>query len=107
MLVNHNTKEAHSKQNRDKYDDIPQYKTGDLIMIKNFDKKLNWDTKYIQNFRIIGLIGTRQLQISDLTGRLRKVNISDVHSILPSEFIVSCIPHEQVFTRKGKYINDQ
>ena len=33
-----NIKEAHSKQNRDKYDDVPQYKIGDLIMIKNFDK---------------------------------------------------------------------
>ena len=43
---------------------------------------------------------------SDPTGRLRKVNIFDVHKILPSEFIVSCIPDEQVLTRKGKYIND-
>ena len=33
-----NTKEAYSKQNIDKYNDIPQYKTGDLIMIKNFNK---------------------------------------------------------------------
>ena len=34
-----NTKEAHCKQNTDKYDDIPQYKIEDLIMIKDFDKK--------------------------------------------------------------------
>ena len=74
-------------------------------MIKNFDKKLNCDTKYIQNFRVIRLIGTRQIDISDPTGRLRKVNICDVHKVLPSEFIVSCIPDEHIFTRKGKYIN--
>ena len=78
----------------------------DTIMIKNFDKKSNWDTKYIPNFRIIRLIGTRQLEVSDLTGRLRKVNICGVHKMLPSEFIVSCIPDEQVFARKGKHIND-
>ena len=34
-------KEAHSKQNKGKYDDIPQYKIGDLVMIKNYDRKLN------------------------------------------------------------------
>ena len=40
MLVALNSKEC-SKQNRDKYNDIPQYKIGDLIVINNFDKKSN------------------------------------------------------------------
>ena len=39
-------------------------------------------------------------------GRLRKVNISDVHKVLASEFTVSSIPDEQVPVRKSKYIND-
>ena len=38
MLVVLHTNEVHSKQNIDKYDDIPQYKIGDLMMIKNLDK---------------------------------------------------------------------
>ena len=38
MLAALNTKEAHSKQNNDKYDDVPEYKIGDLVMIKNFNK---------------------------------------------------------------------
>ena len=38
MLAALNTKETCSKKNIDKYDDIPQYKIGDLIIIKNFDK---------------------------------------------------------------------
>ena len=42
------TKEACSKQNRDKYNDIPQYKIGHLIMIKNLDKKSNWDPNTYQ-----------------------------------------------------------
>ena len=66
---------------------MPQYKIGDLIMIKNFDKRSNWDAKYIPNFRIITLIGTRQLEVSNPTGRLRKLNICDVHKVLPSDFI--------------------
>ena len=72
----------------------------------NFDKKSNWDAKYIPNSRIIRLVGPRQLEVSNLTGRLWKVNICDMHKILPSDFIVSSIPDEQVFGSKGKYIND-
>ena len=67
MLAALNTKEAHSKQNKDKY---------------NFNKKSNWDAKYIPNFRIMKLIGTRQLEVSEPTGRLRKVNLCDVHKVL-------------------------
>ena len=50
MLAALNTKEACSKQNHDKHDDIPQFKIGNLIMIKNFDKKSNWDAKYVPDF---------------------------------------------------------
>ena len=106
MLVVLNTKELHSKQKCGKHNNVPQYKIGDLVMIKKFEKILTWETKYVANFRIVRLIGTRQLEVSDLTGRLRRVNVSDIHKILPADFIVSCIPDEQVFARKGKYIND-
>ena len=57
------------------------------------------------NFKIVKLIGPRLLEISDPTGRLRKVNVCDVHKILPSDEIVSSIPAEQVLGRRGKYIN--
>ena len=59
MFAALNTKESCSKQNKDKYDNIPQYKIGDLVMIENFGKKSNWDAKYTPNFRIIRLIGPR------------------------------------------------
>ena len=52
ILAAPNAKESHYKQSKEKYDDIPQYKIGDLVMIENFDKKSNWDAKYIPNFRI-------------------------------------------------------
>ena len=38
MLAALKTKETCSKQNADKYNDIPQYKIGDLMMITNFEK---------------------------------------------------------------------
>ena len=53
MLAALNAKEAHSKQNIDKYNDIPQYKIGNLTMINNFNKKSNWDAECIPNFRIM------------------------------------------------------
>ena len=45
MFTALNTKEAHSKQDIDIYDDIPQYKIGDLISIKNFDTKIELGCK--------------------------------------------------------------
>ena len=53
MLVAFNTKEAHSKQKHNKHYDIPEFKIGDLIMVKNFGRKSNWDAKYVPNFRVI------------------------------------------------------
>ena len=58
------------------------------------------------NFRIIRLIGPRQLEVSDLTGRLWKVNISHMHNILPSDFIISSIPEWTSLCQKRKHIND-
>ena len=41
-------------------------------MIKNFDKKSDWDATYIPNFRIVRFIGSRKLEVFDLTHRLKK-----------------------------------
>ena len=106
MLAALNTKEAYSKEKCDKHDNIPEFKMGDLIMVKKICQKSNWDAKYVPNFRLIKLIGMRQLEVSNPTGRLWMVNISDVHKILSADFVVSCIPDEQVFARKSKYINN-
>ena len=70
-----------------------------------FWKKSNWDAKYVSNFRVIKLIVARQLEVSDPTGRLWKVNISNIHKILSADFIVCWLLDEQIFARKGKYIN--
>ena len=106
MLAALNTREAQSKQTKQRYDDVPNYKIGDLLMIKNFDRKSTWDTKYVANFRVLNLIGSKQLEVSDPTHRSRKVNICDAHKIMPLDHIISSIPDEQVFSQRGKYIND-
>ena len=48
-------------------------------MIRNFDKKSNWDAKYIPDFRVVCLIGSRQLEVPNPTGRIRKVDVCDAH----------------------------
>ena len=60
-------------------------------MIKSLDKKSTWDTKYVPNFKVVRLLGRR-----------KKVNISDIHKILPADFIVSCILDEQIFAQEGQ-----
>ena len=106
MLAALSTREAHSKQTKQKYDDASNYKIGDLVMIKNFNKKSNWDEKHILNFRVVCLIGSRQLEVSDPTSRTRKVNDCDEHKKVQSDHTISSIPDEEVFGRRGKYIND-
>ena len=45
MLAALNIKEACSNQSKQKYDDIPNSKIVDLVMIRNFDKISDWDAK--------------------------------------------------------------
>ena len=65
MLAALNTKEPGPKQKYDKHDDVPEFKIDDLVMVKNFDRKSNWDIKYVPNIRVVKLIGTRQLEVSN------------------------------------------
>ena len=106
MLAALNMREARSKQSKQKYDDVYNYKTGDLVMNRNFDKKPNWDAKYMPNFRVVCLIGSRQLEVSSATSRSRKGHVCDAHRKVSSDHIVSSIPNEQVLGRRRKYIND-
>ena len=72
MLAVLNMRDAYSKQTEQRYDDVPNYKICNLVMIRNFDMKSNWDAKYIPNFRVVHLIGSTQLEVSDSTGRIKK-----------------------------------
>ena len=106
MLVALNIREACSKQSKQKYDDIPNCKIVGLIMIKNFDQNSNWDAKHIPNFRVVHLIVQDNWNSPIAMGRIRNVNVCDVHKMFPLDHIVSLILDEQVFGRRGKYIND-
>ena len=106
MLAALNMRKSQSKQPKQKCEDVPNYKIGNLVMKKNFNRKSTWDAKYIPNFTVVHLIGSRQLEVSVPMGRTRKVNVCDAHKIMLSEHIISSLPDEQVFGQKGKYIND-
>ena len=69
MLAALKMREAQSKQTKQRYDEISKFKIGNLVMIKNFDSKSTWDAKHIPNFRVVCLIASRQLEVSDPMGR--------------------------------------
>ena len=50
MLTALNTKEAHCKQKCDKHENMPKFKFRDLIMIKNFEKKIELGCKICTQF---------------------------------------------------------
>ena len=106
MLAALNMRGAWSKQPKHKYDNVPIYHIDDLVMITNFDTKSNWDAKYIPNFRVVHVIGSPQLEVSDPMGRTRKINVCNAHKIMPSDHIISSTLDRQVCSQKGKYIND-
>ena len=62
MVASLNTREAQSKQPRWMYDDFPNYKIGDLVMLKNLDGKSTWDAKYVPNFRVVYVIDQDNLK---------------------------------------------
>ena len=106
MLAALNTRETYSKQTKQRYDDVPNYKISALVMIRNFEKNTIMDAKYKPNFRVVHLTGSRQLEVLDPTGRTRKVNFCAAHKIVPSNNIISSVLDEYGFGRRGKYIND-
>ena len=106
MLAALDMREAHSKQSEQKHDNEPHYKIGDLDVIRHSEKKSNWDAKYVPNSRVVHLIDSKWLEVSDPIDRIRKVNVCDAHRIVPSDHIVCSLPDNQVFGRRGKYIND-
>ena len=75
-------------------------------MIKNVHKKSAWDGKYIPSFKIVCLIGSRQLEVSNPMSRTRKVNVCNAHERVPSYHIISSMQDEQVFGQGDKYINN-
>ena len=66
-------------------------------MIKIFDRKFTWGAKYVPNFRVVALIGSRQLEVLDPMGRTRKINVCYAHKVMPLDNIISSILDEQGF----------
>ena len=72
---------------------------------KNHHRDSPFDTKYIHNHRIIKLVNECTTDVQDTMGKIRRVNLSDVHLMFPSEYVLSHLPDSQTFGRVKKYIN--
>ena len=64
-----------------------------------------FDMKYIPSYRIIKLINEHVVDVQDMIGNIRRINIKDIHLMFPSEYVLSHLPDEQAFGRVKKYIN--
>ena len=83
----------------------PSFRVGDMVLIRNHSRDSPFDTKYIPSYRIIKIINERAVDVQDMIGNIRWVNIKDIHPMFPSEYILSHLPGNQAFGRVKKYIN--
>ena len=81
----------------------PQFQVGDMVLIKNHYRDSPFDTKYIPSYRIVKLINEHAADVQDMIGKIRRVNLNDVHLMFPSEHVLSCLADNQTFGRV--YIN--
>ena len=76
-----------------------------MVLIRNHHRGSPFDTKYILSYRIIKLVNGHAVDVQDMMGRIKRVNLNDVHPMFPSEYVPSHLPDSQTFGRVKKYIN--
>ena len=76
-----------------------------MVLFKNHNRDSLFDTKYIPSYRIIKLVNEHAADVQDTVGKIRRVNLNNVHLMFPSEHILSHLPDHQTFGRVKKYIN--
>ena len=76
-----------------------------MVLIKINHRDSPFDTKYIPSYRIVKLINEHVADVQDTIGKIRRVNLNDVHLMFPSEHVLSHLPDNQTFGRVKKYIN--
>ena len=96
MLVAINFERAGGKQPTRNTKDFPNFKVGDLVLLKNH-KKQNWDAKYMVNFHICKIINDRVSDLQDLTGHDRCATIEDIQLLMFAEYIISMLPDIKAF----------
>ena len=76
-----------------------------MVLIKNHHRDSPFDTKYIPSYRIIKLVNELAVDVQDKMGRIKRVNLNDVHLMFPFEYVLSHLPDSQTFGRVKMYIN--
>ena len=83
----------------------PQFQVGDMVLIKNHNRDSPFNTKYIPSYRIVKLINEHAADVQYTMGKIKRVNLNDVHLMFPSEYILSHLPDNKTFGRIKKYTN--
>jgi hypothetical protein len=78
-------------------------KIGDPVMIRNYVRN-TWDPKYLVEYRIISFPSERQVEVVSPTGRVKRVNIQDVHFQYPANQVIRHLPDVSSFGRAVKFV---
>jgi hypothetical protein len=78
-------------------------KIGDPVMLRNHVRN-TWDPKYSVENRIISFPSERQVEVIAPNGRVKRVNIQDVHFQYPANQIVKHLPDISSFGRAVKFV---
>ena len=89
MIAAVNFKKAQDRQLGKKVKDIPEFKVGDLALLKNHKKSHPLDAKYISNFRICKDINDRVYDLHDTPGNRHEAYVVDIQLLLPVQCLVS------------------
>ena len=76
-----------------------------MVLIKNHHWDSPFDTKYIPSYRIIKLVNEHADDVQDTMGKIKRVNLNDVHLMFPPEYVLSHLLDSQTFGRVKKYVN--
>ena len=76
-----------------------------MVLIKNHHRDSPFNTKYIPSYKIVKLINEHAAYVQDMIGKIRRVNLNDVHLMFPFEHVLSHLPDNQTFWKVKKYIN--
>ena len=76
-----------------------------MVLNKNHHRDSPFDIKYIPSYRIIKLVNEHAADVQDTMGKIKRVNLNDVHLMFPSGYVLSHLLDSQILGRVKKYIS--
>ena len=98
----YNSRQCYVKAN--KYNKVPDHGilVGDLVLMKDHTAK-SFEPKYKEDYHVVQIYGTNELQVSDKRGRLHNIHTTDVKRVTMMEKVATQM--EEIYN-KGKTVKN-